>query len=109
MLNLKNMIENAQAEFKDRVGVEIPEATIVAIFNMDLEFWNDEAQYYTDEAAAKDSHLGFDTMPRDILLDGFAQIQFGLSWPYNGAPAADKTVFWTALEEFVVANGGVFE
>lgn len=109
MQNLNNMIRNAQAEFVSRVGVAVPEATIVAIFNMDTEFWDGEAEYYTDENEQKDPHLGFDTMPRDILLDGFAQLQFGLTWPLYGSTAKETSTFWRALEAFVTENGGEFE
>ena len=80
MLNLKNMVKNAQAEFVNRVGVEVPEAMIVSIFEITLpvEMLLKEAlQYIMDAYADTVTFPRFYFVESVLVKGGIVEVHFG--------------------------------
>lgn len=54
----------------------------------------DENEYYYDDEVSPDAQAnGLDTYPRDILMDEFASMMVGTSWPCFGDDQATKEYF----------------
>lgn len=98
---MKNLRQAAQCVFVAAIGIQIPVETLTSIIEADAEYWAKEDSYLADDAD------GLDTYPREVLLEQFGKMQFGLEWPCYGSSDSEKTKFYAMLEAYVIKQIGV--